>query len=64
MLVQHSKWNDGPNGCLLWSEEEFKSRLRVQQEKFEVILVVISPFITKTPTNFNQMRSKHTVNLD
>ena len=46
---QNEQWT---NGYLLWSEEEFNSRLRVHRETFEVILGEISPFITKTPTNF------------
>ena len=46
---QKKQWT---NGYLLWSEEEFKSQLRVHRETFEVILGEISPFITKTPTNF------------
>ena len=40
------------NSYLLWSKEEFKSRLRVYRETFEVILGEISPFITKTAINF------------
>ena len=40
------------NGYLSWSEEELKSRLRVQRETVEAILGEIGPFITKTPPNF------------
>ena len=43
------------NSYLLWSEEEFKSQLRVRQETFEVILDEISLFITKTPIDFQKL---------
>ena len=46
---QKEKWT---KGFLLWSAEGFKSRLKVHRETFEVILGEISPFITKTLTNF------------
>ena len=51
-IQQTKQWT---NSYLLWSEEEFKSQLRVRQETFEVILEEISLFITKTPINFQKL---------
>jgi len=42
------------NGCSDWSEKEFKKRLRVSKDTFEIILGKIEEFIVKTPTNLNQ----------
>ena len=51
-IQQTKQWT---NSYLLWSEEEFKSPLRVRQETIEVILDEISLFITKTPINFQPL---------
>ena len=51
-IQQTKQWT---NSYLLWSEEEFKSPLRVRQETIEVILDEISLFITKTPIDFQKL---------
>ena len=52
---QKEQWT---NGYLLWSEEEFNSRLRVHRVTFEVIL-------GETPTNFqpNPIEAHHQLAL-
>ena len=40
------------NGYENWNIDEFKGRLRVNRDTFVMILERISPFISKSPTNF------------
>ena len=40
------------NGFQTWDDDEFKGRLRINRETFNMILERISVIITKTPTNF------------
>ena len=44
-------WKFGYNN---WSDEEFKKRLRVSRNTFELILQIVEPFIMKKVSHLNQ----------